>query len=79
MVVVLHDLNLAAQFGDLLLLLKQGRLLAAGKPVELLEPALITEAYGIQASVIYPEGCAFPVIIPVAGATFINEKNYANE
>ncbi len=63
-VIVLHDLNLAAQFADTVLLMKDGRLLAAGQKEDVLRPALIRQAYGIEAAVIYPEECFFPVIIP---------------
>jgi iron complex transport system ATP-binding protein len=64
-IVVLHDLNLAAQYADRLILLQHGRLLSMGKPREIIEPALIEEAYGIQVSVLHPDSCDFPVIVPV--------------
>lgn len=63
-VAVLHDLNLAARFADALLLLKDGKLLANGKPSELLEPGLIFSAYGIETTVLRPDQYDFPVIIP---------------
>jgi len=78
-VVVLHDLNLAAQFADFLLLMKNGRLLAMGTPSDLLEPGLIASAYGIHSTVIYPEGCDHPVIIPIPGPEIINQKKYVHE
>ncbi len=43
--IVLHDLNLAARFGDQLLLMHQGRLVAAGTPEQVLTPRLLTEVY----------------------------------
>ena len=63
-VIVLHDLNLAAQFADTILLMKGGRLLAAGEKEQVLKPDLIRQAYGIETTVIYPAECIFPVIIP---------------
>ncbi len=48
-IVVLHDLNLAARFCDRLLLLKQGKLVAEGKPADVLNPQRLNEAYGIEA------------------------------
>jgi iron complex transport system ATP-binding protein len=74
-VVVLHDLNLAAQSGDRLLLMKGGRLLAAGSRDEVLKTGLIQQAYGIEAAVLYPEECLFPVIVPMRNKTII----YAND
>ncbi|QYJ04302.1 ABC transporter ATP-binding protein [Nocardioides panacisoli] len=46
-VVVLHDLNLAARYCDDLVLLDGGRVVAAGTPEEVLEPALLESVYGI--------------------------------
>jgi iron complex transport system ATP-binding protein len=40
-VVTLHDLNLAAAFCDLRVVLSRGAVVAAGPPVEVLIPALI--------------------------------------
>ncbi|MBN9384745.1 MAG: heme ABC transporter ATP-binding protein [Chitinophagaceae bacterium] len=73
-VVVLHDLNLAAQFADRILLLKNGRLLTAGEPGSVLIPEFIQAAYGINVTVFYPEGSPFPVVIP----TTIKNEIYAN-
>jgi len=44
-IMVLHDLNLAAQFCDELILLKEGRIYAAGKPTEVITPQNIKEVY----------------------------------
>ncbi len=45
-VAALHDLNLAAAYCDRLALLSAGRMLACGDPADVLQPALIHEAYG---------------------------------
>lgn len=50
-VMALHDLNLAASFAHRLALLHEGRLLACGQPREVLTPALLREAFGVQAVV----------------------------
>lgn len=42
---VLHDLNLTAMVADRVILLAQGRCLAAGPPAEVLTDALLSEAY----------------------------------
>jgi ABC-type cobalamin/Fe3+-siderophores transport system ATPase subunit len=46
---VLHDLNLAARFCDRLLLLAQGRVVCDGSPQEVLSARNIAEAYHIDA------------------------------
>jgi len=48
---VSHDLNLAGLFCGRLLLLSQGRPLAQGAPAEVLTPALIKRAYGVEVAV----------------------------
>jgi iron complex transport system ATP-binding protein len=73
--VVLHDLNLTAQFADKIILLKNGRLLAAGERDEVLQPDFIHQAYGMETQVFHPEGSPFPVIIP----TTIKKEIYAND
>ena len=50
-VVVLHDLNMAAQYCDELLLLDQGRVAARGTPAEVLDPRLILEIFKARVSV----------------------------
>ncbi|MGE4527754.1 MAG: ABC transporter ATP-binding protein [Rhodospirillaceae bacterium] len=50
-VVVLHDLTLAARFCDRLVLLHGGRVMADGAPEEVLTPGLLEAAYGVTVHV----------------------------
>jgi len=47
--VTLHDLGLAARFCDRLVLLKQGRLLTAGPPRQVLSPRYLADGFHIDA------------------------------
>lgn len=49
--VALHDLNLAAMFCDTVVVLQQGRVVAAGTPAEAITAELIAEVYGVRAHV----------------------------
>jgi iron complex transport system ATP-binding protein len=50
-VAVLHDLNLASQYCDRIVLLKNGRLRYQGSPREILCEEVVEEIYGIRAEV----------------------------
>ncbi|QDF98269.1 ABC transporter [Azoarcus sp. DD4] len=58
-----HDLNLAARFCGEMLVMGQGRLIARGVPAEVLTPALLQQAYGIEARV---ESCSLGTPLVVA-------------
>jgi len=45
-IMVSHDLNLAAMYGDQLLLLKEGRRISSGSPKEVLTYEQLEQAYG---------------------------------
>ena len=61
-VTVLHDLGMAARYCDRLLLMDGGRLVADGKPMEVLTEQSLAEVYGISAC-IEPDG-EWPLILP---------------
>lgn len=50
-IVVLHDLNLAAQYADKILLMKSGRVAAYGTPEEVFTAEKISEAYNFPCTV----------------------------
>lgn len=50
-VVVLHDLNLAAQYADKILLMKSGRVAAYGTPEEVFTAEKISEAYNFPCTI----------------------------
>ena len=50
-IVVLHDLSLAARWADQMIVLDHGRLYAAGAPQDVLTPAMLADVYGVHARV----------------------------
>lgn len=52
---ILHDLNLAAQLGDHMVVMAAGRIVAHGVPSTVLTPTLLREVYGVQ-SMVGPSG-----------------------
>ncbi|WP_336922936.1 ABC transporter ATP-binding protein [Aquipuribacter sp. SD81] len=66
----MHDLTLAAQYCDRLVLLESGRLAADGPPVDVLEADLLARVYGARVQVL-PGACG-PAVVPVrAGSGFV--------
>jgi len=63
-VVVLHDINMAARFCDRLLALKHGRVLADGSPEEVMRPDVLERIYGLPMAVLARRGEAAPVAVP---------------
>ncbi|EPD69453.1 hypothetical protein HMPREF1219_01326 [Corynebacterium pyruviciproducens ATCC BAA-1742] len=55
-VLVLHDLNLAARYCDRILVLNHGATVACGMPSDVLTPALIRDVFGVRATPIDVEG-----------------------
>jgi len=64
-VVVTHDINLAAEFADRVLLLLKGQTLAAGTPQEVLTPELLREVFEIKVLVDAHPVTGAPRITPV--------------
>jgi iron complex transport system ATP-binding protein len=55
-VMALHDLNLAATYCDALVVLADGRVRAAGRPVDVLTSDLVADVYGVDAVVEHAAG-----------------------
>lgn len=49
---VLHDLNLAAAACDRIGVLHEGSLVTVGTPIEVIEPGLVREVFGVEATVV---------------------------
>jgi iron complex transport system ATP-binding protein len=64
-IVVTHDVNLASEFADRVLLLKGGRALASGPPQQVLTPATLRELFDIEVLVDAHPVTGAPRITPV--------------
>ncbi len=61
-VAVLHDLGLAARYADRLLILDEGRVVAAGPPREVLTAERLATTFGVRAEILERDGAT--VVIP---------------
>lgn len=53
--IVLHDLNLAAMYCDRLYAMKDGKIVGQGSPKELLTPEFIRQVYAVEAKILQTE------------------------
>lgn len=64
-VMVLHDLNLAGRYADHLVALREGRVVAAGSPCDIVTPELVREVFGLEARVIDDPVSHTPLVVPL--------------
>jgi iron complex transport system ATP-binding protein len=62
---VTHDINLAAQFADTVLLMKEGRTIQLGTPDEVLQPRVLEEVFGMKVLVDAHPITGVPRVTPV--------------
>ena len=63
--VVTHDINLAAQFADNLILMKHGRAVHTGTPSEVLQPQILQEVFAVRVLVDTHPVTGGPRVTPV--------------
>ncbi|MFJ9340515.1 ABC transporter ATP-binding protein [Streptomyces sp. NPDC101733] len=76
-VMVLHDLNLAARYSDNLIVMKAGAVLAQGHPRDVVTAELLDEAFGLRAVVIDDPVGDRPLIVPI-GRTHVGSSGSAH-
>ncbi|MEZ4527139.1 MAG: ABC transporter ATP-binding protein [Desulfobacterales bacterium] len=72
-VMVSHDINLAAMYGTRLMLMKQGKIVCTGTPEEVLTFSTLEQVYGCVVLVDKNPLGNFPRIVPVPGR-FVHRK-----
>ncbi|WP_366180649.1 ABC transporter ATP-binding protein [Actinomyces timonensis] len=63
-VMVLHDINLAARYADHIIAMRQGRVVASGAPSEIVSSELVREVFDLEADVIPDPVSGTPLIVP---------------
>jgi iron complex transport system ATP-binding protein len=67
-VMVLHDLGQAARYADHLVVLKDGRLAAAGAPADVLDAELVKSVFDVDCRVIPDPETGTPLVVPKGSA-----------
>jgi iron complex transport system ATP-binding protein len=63
-VMILHDLTLAARYADLLVVMKDGDVVAVGPPAEVVTRALLRDVFDIDAELIEDPRTGTPLVLP---------------
>lgn len=70
---ILHDLNLAAQYADHILIMKAGRALAYGTPNTVFTQSIIRDAFDVAVTIMPHPSLNCPLVIAEPQAMFIKE------
>ena len=64
-VMVLHDLNLAARYADVLVAMAAGRVHSAGAPETILTEPMLAEVFGLRARIVADPVTGKPMMVPM--------------
>jgi iron complex transport system ATP-binding protein len=63
---VLHDLNLATRYSDLVVVMKDGAVVTQGSPRGVFTTELLADVFGLRADVLDDPRSGLPVVVPVS-------------
>jgi iron-siderophore transport system ATP-binding protein len=72
-VLVLHDLNQACRFGDHLIAMKDGAIVAEGNPSEVITEQVVQDVFGLAVKVIPDPVAGTPMVVPIGRHTSRND------
>lgn len=64
-VMVLHDLSMAARYADRIVALRAGRIIADGTPADIITPPMLRDVFDIEATVIVDPNTGRPHVLPI--------------
>lgn len=64
-VMVLHDLNLAARYSDSIIVMHEGRIVAEGAPRDVLTVDLLQSAFGLASEIVTDPIGGTPMVVPI--------------
>ncbi|MGA8258311.1 MAG: ABC transporter ATP-binding protein [Nocardioides sp.] len=67
-VMVLHDLNLAARYSDVIVVMKDGAIVGQGAPTEIFTETMLSTVFGLDADILPDPRTGLPILVPVSSA-----------
>jgi iron complex transport system ATP-binding protein len=64
-VIVLHDLNQACRYGDHLVAMRDGAIVAEGPPAEVVDETLVRDVFALDAKVVPDPVSGTPMVVPI--------------
>ncbi|MBM6551409.1 ABC transporter ATP-binding protein [Marinomonas ostreistagni] len=64
-VMVVHDLAMAARYSDHLIAMKSGKIVAQGSPKEVIQPSILDSLYGVQCDLMEDPSTGAPILLNV--------------
>jgi iron complex transport system ATP-binding protein len=65
---VLHDLNLAARYSDLVVVMHEGRIVTQGSPTEVFTTEMLSDVFGLEAEILPDPRTGLPIVVPVSSS-----------
>jgi iron complex transport system ATP-binding protein len=65
---VLHDLNLAARYSDLVVVMHAGRIVTQGPPAEVFTAQMLSEVFGLDAEILSDPRTGLPIVVPLSSS-----------
>ena len=79
LVVVLHELNLAAAYADQLIMMKKGEIFVQGRPSEVFTAYNLYEVFGLKANVITDPASGCKMCVPIISSSVSSKVNAASK
>jgi iron complex transport system ATP-binding protein len=67
-VMVLHDLNLAARYSDMIVVMKDGVVTCEGSPGDVFTSTNLLDVFGLDADVLTDPRTGLPIVVPTSSA-----------
>ena len=65
---VLHDLNLAARYSDLVVVMHEGRIVTQGTPTDVLTAELLRDVFSLEAEILADPRTGLPIVVPLSSS-----------